>query len=164
MPPPSALPTWRRSSGSPAQATDSVKRAQAEKDFGKLVATQPAHKRPIIEATAPPLLRLSTAKGKLVGQAGSQAPDLIGLGYYLTALYKSAHNSQFANNGRVTADIAAVLSQIPDNSYAYISFEQVDSIDYSRRSPLTTAASARWGSSMTTRWRSTAFRRTRRAG
>lgn len=112
------------------EAADSVKRAQAEKDFGKLVETQPAHKRPIIEATAPPLLRLSTAKGKLIGQAGSQAPDLIGLGYYLTALYKSANNSQFANNGRVTADIAAVLSQIPDNQYAYISFRQVDSIDY----------------------------------
>jgi hypothetical protein len=112
------------------EATDSVKRAQAEKDFGKLVETQPAHKRPIIEATAPPLLRLSTAKGKLVGQAGSQAPDLIGLGYYLTALYKSAHNSQFASNGNVTADIAAVLSQIPDNQYAYISFRQVDSIEY----------------------------------
>ena len=113
------------------QAADSVKRAQAEKDFGRLLATQPAHKRPSIVATAPPLLRRPTAKDIFVGPAGGEPPDLVGLAYYLTALAKSTNNSQFASNGKVTADIAAVLSQIPDNSYAYISFEQIDSVDYS---------------------------------
>lgn len=113
------------------QAADSVKRAQAEKAFGNLVASQPAHKRPSIQATAPPLLRRPTKKDIFVGRSGGEPPDLVGLAYYLTALAKSVNNSQFIPNGRVTADIAAVLSQIPDNSYAYITFEQVGSVEYS---------------------------------
>lgn len=113
------------------QAADSVKRAQAENAFADLVASQPEHKRPSIRAAAPPLLRKPTKKDIFVGRTGGEPPDLVGLSYYLFALARSTNNSQFIPNGRVTADIAAVLSQIPDNSYAYITFEQVGSIDYS---------------------------------
>jgi hypothetical protein len=110
-----------------AQTTDPAVRAAAQKQYVEMVKAAPEYLRPLLDLTVPPSLRTAQAVGRYMY---TKSADLLGLAVYLSSLAKAADNSHFIDNSTVVSDIDFVLSKVPRNEYAYISYDKVDSIDF----------------------------------
>jgi hypothetical protein len=110
-----------------AAAQDPAARAAAQKRYVEMVNAAPEYQRSLLDLTVPPSLRTAQAAGRYLF---TKSADLLGVGIYVASSAKAATNSHFVDNATVCSDIDFVLSKVPRNEYAYISYERVDGVDF----------------------------------